>query len=136
MFKHFAIGVSTLLATCALIGCGGKGNDGLPDTGTVGTRILGTWTAASITVGEETAECPGGSVGSISCPAGDVIFRTDGTARYDGQSITYNFFDGVLRLDTRPPQAFDVAFTNKAQNAEITSKTYPGLKLTLQKVAN
>lgn len=136
MSKHFSIALCTILGTAALIGCGGTKDSGLPDNGTVGIRILGSWAVKSVTFEGDTAECPGGSLAGYSCPKGNVIFRTDGTAEFDNKSITYGFFDNVLRIDTTPSQFFDVEFINKSTGMIITSRNIPDASLTLEKVTN
>jgi hypothetical protein len=136
MVKHLLFVFATISLTGALIGCGGgSDNNGIPDTGTVGTRILGTWKASSIQVGEDVAACPGGEIGAIKCPTSNAVFRHDGTATFDGKSISYFYFDHELRLTVLPPQIFDVEFSDRGETMTLTGKALSDFKITLRKVS-
>lgn len=114
MKKHLLMLVAILVATAAMIGCGGS-NDII--TGTQDPRILGDWVASEIIFDGIHANCPDSIVvgdpdnqDTLTCTDRISHFSEDGKLTSGGVSTDYFFGSGILTVYTNPNVTIEVTF--------------------------
>ena len=118
MKQHLLMLVATLVATVALIGCGGSGSDRV--IGTQDPRILGDWQPTEIHFGGQVQPCPGsiiagdpGNEDEVRCTSDLTHFSQEG--RISSGTTSHDYFfssSGLLTVYTSPTANIQVTFEN------------------------
>jgi hypothetical protein len=110
-------------AAAIVVGCGGNGGTINPPQGD--TRIHGSWKEHSISMNQQTLECPGmivGQQGPVSCGNSIYQFHTNNTVTMDGQAWGTYTFDG-FNLLMQPTQGTSMSGTVAFQGTDYIFTT-------------